>query len=192
MKIRLGIAIAAAMLGLAGPASATDVTANFTLDGVTFGDGGTASGGFTLDYTTGTLSNVNIMTTDGTSDSFGESYYTDTEANTFTNTSNAQFVFDDYYFIGEDILDINLGVVLTATNLATTPSFAIASGSEAAFFFLCPPPENFCASRSITAGSLDVSATPLPAALPLFAGGLGFVGYLARRKRAAAARQLSV
>lgn len=28
-----------------------------------------------------------------------------------------------------------------------------------------------------------VPATPLPATLPLFAGGLGFVGYLARRKR---------
>ena len=28
-----------------------------------------------------------------------------------------------------------------------------------------------------------VTATPLPAALPLFAGGLGFVGYLARRRK---------
>ena len=27
------------------------------------------------------------------------------------------------------------------------------------------------------------AATPLPATLPLFAGGLGFVGYLTRRKR---------
>jgi hypothetical protein len=27
------------------------------------------------------------------------------------------------------------------------------------------------------------SATPLPATLPLFAGGLGFVGYLTRRKK---------
>jgi hypothetical protein len=30
---------------------------------------------------------------------------------------------------------------------------------------------------------LSVSATPLPATLPLFAGGLGFVGYLTRRKK---------
>jgi uncharacterized repeat protein (TIGR01451 family) len=29
----------------------------------------------------------------------------------------------------------------------------------------------------------DVSATPLPATLPLFAGGLGFVGFLTRRKK---------
>jgi hypothetical protein len=28
-----------------------------------------------------------------------------------------------------------------------------------------------------------VNATPLPATLPLFAGGLGFVGYLAKRRK---------
>jgi hypothetical protein len=31
--------------------------------------------------------------------------------------------------------------------------------------------------------TFDVSATPLPATLPLFAGGLGFVGFLTRRKK---------
>jgi hypothetical protein len=31
------------------------------------------------------------------------------------------------------------------------------------------------------------AATPLPATLPLFAGGLGFVGYLTRRKKRAQA-----
>jgi hypothetical protein len=32
-------------------------------------------------------------------------------------------------------------------------------------------------------GTFAATATPLPAALPLFAGGLGFVGYLTRRKQ---------
>jgi hypothetical protein len=32
----------------------------------------------------------------------------------------------------------------------------------------------------------SVAATPLPATLPLFAGGLGFVGYLTRRKKSMA------
>jgi hypothetical protein len=31
--------------------------------------------------------------------------------------------------------------------------------------------------------NLDISNTPLPATLPLFAGGLGFVGYLTRRRK---------
>jgi hypothetical protein len=32
-------------------------------------------------------------------------------------------------------------------------------------------------------GSARVSATPLPAALPLFAGGMGVLGFLARRRK---------
>jgi hypothetical protein len=38
--------------------------------------------------------------------------------------------------------------------------------------------------------SNSVSQTPLPAALPLFAGGLGMVGFLARRKQRKAVSEL--
>ena len=40
---------------------------------------------------------------------------------------------------------------------------------------------------NITALNFEAVATPLPAALPLFAGGLGMVGFLARRKRKSSA-----
>lgn len=42
--------------------------------------------------------------------------------------------------------------------------------------------------------SLDtpVSATPLPATLPLFAGGLGFIGYLTRRRKRSGKQALAV
>jgi hypothetical protein len=43
---------------------------------------------------------------------------------------------------------------------------------------LCTPQNNADAGLN---GSF--SATPLPATLPLFAGGLGFVGYLTRRRK---------
>jgi hypothetical protein len=46
---------------------------------------------------------------------------------------------------------------------------------------LCTPESNADAGLS---GSF--SATPLPATLPLFAGGLGFVGYLTRRRKRSA------
>ncbi|HEY6621946.1 MAG TPA: hypothetical protein VIY68_20575 [Steroidobacteraceae bacterium] len=46
---------------------------------------------------------------------------------------------------------------------------------------LCTPESN--ADKGLN-GSL--SATPLPATLPLFAGGLGFVGYLTRRRERSA------
>jgi len=38
--------------------------------------------------------------------------------------------------------------------------------------------------------SLAVATTPLPAALPLFAGGLGLIGLLARRRKQKLAAQL--
>jgi hypothetical protein len=39
--------------------------------------------------------------------------------------------------------------------------------------------------------SATPSATPLPAAFPLFAGGVGFVGYLARRRKRGASQVLA-
>ena len=109
--------IAVAILGwLVAPAAASDVIANFTLDGVTFSDMGTASGGFTLDLTTGALSNVNI-TTSTTTTWTGASYSDSASTNTFSNSSSPQFSFSQFtgfevVFEGS-ILDINLGVMLT-------------------------------------------------------------------------------
>ena len=60
-------------------------------------------------------------------------------------------------------------------------SLAYAAGSYDVYIELTsdPDPDN---SISLT----GVSTTPLPATLPLFAGGLGFVGYLTRRRKKAA------
>ncbi len=201
MKTILGVIIAAAALGFAAPASA-DTIANFTLDGVTFDDGGTATGSFTLDLDTSTLSNVNI-TTSMNIDSltgFGATY-NDSSSNSFTNGTTAQFEFDNLYYYfpvpiptGEDSLIIDLPGPLTAGNLAGSSNF-VASGSESEYLFICGEPyDDFCGARSITAGTLDtgVSATPIPAALPLFAGGLGFVGYLTSRKKRKAGQAMAV
>ena len=201
MKTRFGVAIAVALAvgAFAAPASA-DTIANFTLDNVTFSDGGTASGSFTLDLDTSALSNVDITTSMNIdSTSFGATY-NDSSTNTFTNGTTAQFEFDNLYYYfpvpfptGEDSLIIDLPGPLTAANLAGSSSFA-ASGSESEYFFLCGEfPYDFCGARTITAGTLDtgVSATPLPATLPLFAGGLGFVGYLTGRKKRKAGQALA-
>ena len=87
------VAIAIAVLGFAAPASA-DTIANFTLNNVTFSDGGTATGGFTLDLTTSTLSNVDITTS--LDYPFGATY---TGGNGFVGTTSftnnpASFAFD--------------------------------------------------------------------------------------------------
>jgi hypothetical protein len=161
------------------PASAADVTANFTLDGVTFSDGGTATGGFTLDLTTGTLSNVNVTTSvDGTI-VVGDTF----TGGNFISDSPPEFGFLDNYGLGEDEFIFELSATLTPSNLASTTSFSIASGQESGDFILCLGPDDFCGSRTITAGSLDVSSTPLPATLPLFGGGVSFFGWFGKKRR---------
>ena len=125
---RFRFMIAVAILGwLVAPAFA-DTIANFTLDGVTFDDGGTASGGFTLDLTTGALSNVNI-TTSNTATFTGSSYSDGSSTNTFSNSSSPQFGFSEFVgfleFFEGSILDINLGVILTNLNLPVLRPFRL-------------------------------------------------------------------
>lgn len=179
MKTRVGIAIAVAVLGFAAPASA-DTIANFTLDGVTFSGGGTATGTFALDLDTSTLSNVNITTSADDLGDFGETY----TLGSFSN-GPASFDFVDGFppFVGDELI-INLAATLTPSNLASSTSFTIQNGNEAFYFFpLCGFAA--CDSRDIDAGSLDevLTTTPLPPTLPLFAGGLGMVGFLSRRRK---------
>jgi hypothetical protein len=70
----LSIIAACTLFLLAGAMAArADVITTFTLSNVVFNDGGTASGSFTLDVTTGTVSDANIITTD-TSTFLGQRY----------------------------------------------------------------------------------------------------------------------
>jgi len=66
------VAVVLALFGMAPIASADGVT--WTLHDMAFSDGGTASGSFTYDATTNTLTNINITTTAGTA--FGGAIYT--------------------------------------------------------------------------------------------------------------------
>jgi hypothetical protein len=60
----------------------------------------------------------------------------------------------------------------------------------------CATGNNCIAGTYEMSGTFDVlngpvSATPLPAALPLFAGGLGMLGFISRRKKRNAAKSLT-
>ena len=73
--------------------------------------------------------------------------------------------------------DINMTGLSASASI--DPSFQLGSGAPGGY------------SIVFSDGIGDTpSATPLPATLPLFAGGLGFVGYLTRRKKNAKSRAL--
>jgi hypothetical protein len=72
--LRSIVGAAAALLFLILPAAALADPVTWTLNGVTFDDGGAASGSFVYDADTNTYSNVNITTTAGTVRTSGATY----------------------------------------------------------------------------------------------------------------------
>ena len=77
-------------------------------------------------------------------------------------------------------LDGNFRNATFAESIGSSP-FRFALGTTGGFIFDYAN-DLQDASGTITS-ALAPAATPLPAALPLFAGGLGMVGFLARRKK---------
>ena len=160
------------------PASANTLV-TFSLDGVELHGNGVgsanfpATGDFTLDLTTGSITAVNI---------FSYNAFTDPSQTLFSN-SNASFSFLLDNGLSGLRLDINLAVALTPSSVAGSPSFPIASGTEFFLSLFCPG--TVCNTASIASGSLDVTSvvTPVPAALPLFATGLGVIGLLTQRRK---------
>ena len=70
---------------------------------------------------------------------------------------------------------VNAAVEITGLNPFSSLTFSDTTGNSPAFEF-----------------DIGEAATPLPATLPLFAGGLGFVGYLAKRRKQNAKQALAV
>ena len=168
--------------GISSPASASIV---WTLTGI-FDDGGTISGSFSwtqynyLDSTPGSLSITTApgITLTGTTYSVPPS-----------NSSGGSppgpngFIITNNY---DQVLSIEF------LNPLTTPGvdpIVVGAYSYECFSYSCPPGgTDFVDTRYFIGGYAVVTATPLPAALPLFAGGLGAVGLFGwRRKRKNAA-----
>jgi hypothetical protein len=174
------VAFAAALVAgasfMALPANAS--TIDWTLSGVTFDDGGTASGTFSTDSTSGSVTAFDITTTAGTS--LPGFLYDSASSFQFTNNyfnANSFLLLSDF---GLPYLTLEFNNPLTSPGIdALVPGqFDVRVGG-----WEC---NNNC--RDITGGEA-VSATPLPATWTmLIAGfvGLGFVAYRGSKKNAAA------
>lgn len=99
--------------------------------------------------------------------------------------ANPSVTFANITFEGSDgsggfILDLMNGTLFLSLDLANARDLFGGNGTDVGVGVLLnggiPVADDF-------SGNVDVAATPLPAALPLFAGGLGFVGILIRRKK---------
>ncbi len=164
------------------PASANTI-ATFELENVTFDDGGTASGTFSLDMTTQTVQGVSIAVTTGDpADDFQNGPYSG-DPTDFFNPPEIHFNYSGAFGFGfELVLDFGL---TGATDLSSLPLFTSLAGREDLFDVHCSHTVA-CQTRAITGGSVKtVSATPVPATLPLLAtalAGMGAAGWRRKRK----------
>ena len=100
-------------------------------------------------------------------------FYVGTPLGSFTYFNEASVNFDVTSFINSNIsLSKNfVGLQLIWTSAAQYAKF-VSFNNTVCYPTPCPPPP-----------TLELSAEPIPAALPLFAGGLGVIGLLARRRK---------
>jgi len=186
--LRIAAIVAGFVLAVlaAAPASAATIQ-TYQLNGVTFKDGGTATGTFSIDLATNTLVS-SAITTSVKNIVFVGGDYNGSIFDTFDANPAASVKFAAWGIplVSGQVLSLNFA--LTDLTLA---SFA-ASGKETVYSAVCILNKFVCGSRSIVSGTIDavvaIAPTPIPAALPMLAaalGGLGFAGW--RRKRQTAA-----
>lgn len=153
----------------------------WTLQGVIFADGGTASGSFAFDATADAYSSINIATTSGSK----------LTGSTYTFLDPAQLAFEG---------PTQLFVVTSNGNLTGTPSIALfllsgltGAGGTVGFSTTLNSAESFCTNstcstedpnpanyRIITAGSVTTAATPEPSTFVLVGCALGILAWKRR------------
>jgi hypothetical protein len=178
-KKLLFVAVASISMGLSGVASAAQLTPGSTLS---------LNGSDTFTSTSITFSNpANIG---GESGSFGVlanctgcvtmTSFTSGTATPFTMYSAAEGALSTSLSVASDTFSFTPGVPLNSLNISGTGTLTL-SGFD-------PTPGTFLVTTQGTGGVTvtfsvtSVATTPLPAALPLFATGVGLLGFFGRRK----------
>jgi hypothetical protein len=179
--IRVTVLAAALFIGAASfsvPAAAS--TIDWVLSGVTFDDGGTASGTFSTD-SSGDVVAFDIATTAGTT--LGGAVYDSTASNVFSSNG----VYSPHSFIVSNFNTstyVNFEFADALTSIGTDQLILTVGTNYASYE--C----NMCGTvRGIVSGEAtsEISATPLPATIPLFVTGLSAIGLLGRRRKGKAA-----
>jgi len=173
-KILSALAMSAALLAAIVPAQAAPIT--WTLNGVTFNDGATASGSFVYDALTHAGSSFNISTTAGTLSAF-----------TFDDANSG-------FYSGAGVGPNNFMLFTDTGRRYFNFSFVAPLTDAGGTYAISPSISYECANcspfRLITGGTVSAAASnvvPEPGTLALMLPALGALAFAARRRKQATA-----
>ncbi len=163
------------LAAVAAPARAAPLL--WTFENVTFNDGGSLTGSFVYDFSTLTVSSVNVQSTTGSA--FGGTSYTN-GINLFAG-GGGLLLTTDQVPPGNDLAGENvLGLILVFPFAGT---FSAGNFNES----VCPligacGQGSLTTLRTVSGGNITGAVVPVPAALPLLVS--GFAALVALRRRA--------
>ncbi|WP_010215553.1 PEPxxWA-CTERM sorting domain-containing protein [Sphingomonas sp. PAMC 26621] len=161
---RIGYLFAMSAMAASAPATATSIV--WTLSGVEFSDGGTASGTFSIDSDTGAALGYDITTSAGTA--LCSYHYTDQDG----------FVFRDYFtknsimFFNPEVTRYTVFTFLKPLTSGITNDISTAYSS-----YEC----RNCGDARFVISGFATSSIPEPATWTLMLAGFGLVGFALRK-----------
>ena len=186
--IRLGLALTGlCALGVAAARPAAAQNLLYTLSGVTFADGATASGFFNANPTTGVFGALDITTTNGLTDGLLGKHYVLPATSPY---NSPYFAFSFLSGLNEIVLSVGVDDRIPGVQPLQPGSFPQGSLLTNSGEFATPVTGGSTVGRAISAGSLVATGAPVPEASTtvsfglLLALGLGGLVIAAKRKKA--------
>lgn len=161
----------ASLVSMASALPAHGATLAWTLSGVTFSDGGTASGTFSTDSTTGQLLSYNIATTAGTI------------LGAFTYDASSSFKYGDNIFGPNSFIITNNSPFAQPYLMLSFVSPLTSGGTNALQAESSYECMNCIPYRTVVSGFATTGAVPEPSAWALLILGFGAVGAGMRQRK---------